>query len=157
MNEQPKLGDVLHSPVSSAQFLVIDPGTAVSMPTIEDVPLVRGRARPCSAAVEPAGQCELQGGRRYVDVARGLTLLCVWPGPGSLLHEGRPLATDAHGPRKLLFRARLAMNEHSPPTYHRALLACSQTKRDRRTCWTSVPGPGCPAANPGGRPCRRRV
>jgi len=113
MNEQPKLGDVLHSPVSSAQFLVIDPGTAVSMPTIGDVPLVRGRARPCSAAAEPAGQCELQGGRRYVDVARGLTLLCVWPGPGSLRHEGRPLATDAYGPRKVLFRARLAMNEHS--------------------------------------------
>jgi hypothetical protein len=102
MNEQSKLGDVLHSPVSSAQFLVVDPGTAMSMPTIGDVPLVRGRARPCSAAVEPAGQCELQGGRRYVDMARGLTLLCVWPGPGSLRHEGRPLATDAHETRKLL-------------------------------------------------------
>jgi hypothetical protein len=109
MNEQPKLGDVLHSAASSAQFLVIDPGTAMSMPTIGDVPLVPGRARPCSAAVEPAGQCELQGGRRYFDVARGLTLLCVWPGPGSLRLEGRPLATDAHENRKLLFRSRLVL------------------------------------------------
>jgi hypothetical protein len=108
MNERPKLGDVLRSPVSSARFLVIDPGTAASMPTIGDVPLVRGRAQPCSAAIEQAGQCELQGGRRYVDVPKGLTLLCVWPGPGSLRCEGRPLATDAYGTRKLLFRARPA-------------------------------------------------
>jgi hypothetical protein len=97
MNDQPRLGDVLHSPVSSAQFLVTDPGTAVSMPTIGDVPLVRGRTRPCSTAVEPLGQCELQGGRRYVDVTRGLTLLCVWPGAGSLRHEGRPLVADHLG------------------------------------------------------------
>jgi hypothetical protein len=105
MNERPKLGDVLRSPVSSARFLVIDPGRAVSMPTIEDVPLVRGRAQPCSAAAEPAGRCELQGGRRYVDAAKGLTLLCVWPGLGSLRYEGRPLAGDAYGTRKLLFSA----------------------------------------------------
>jgi len=116
MNEQPESGDILHSPVSSARFLVIDAGTAVSMPTIGDVPLVRGRARPCSAAVEPTGQCELQGGRRYVDVTRGLTLLCVWPGPGSLAHEGRPLAADACGIRKPLFRARLAMTLGNPLT-----------------------------------------
>jgi hypothetical protein len=120
MNEQPESGDILHSPVSSARFLVIDAGTAVSMPTIGDVPLVRGRARPCSAAVEPTGQGELQGelqgGRRYVDEARGLTLLCVWPGPGSLAHEGRPLAADACGIRKPLFRARLAMTLGNPLT-----------------------------------------
>jgi hypothetical protein len=97
MSDQPKLGDFLDSPVSNAQFLVIDPGTAVSMPTVGDVPLVRGGARPCSAAVEPAGQCELEGGRRYVDAARGLTLLCVWPGAGLLRHEGVRLSvTDDH-------------------------------------------------------------
>ena len=105
MNDRPKLGDVLRSPVSSARFLVIDPGTAASMPTIGDVPLVRGKAQPCSTAVDSAGQCELQGGRRYVDVRGGLTLLCVWPGLGSLRHEGRVLSTDAYGTRKLLFRA----------------------------------------------------
>jgi hypothetical protein len=94
MDGRPRSGDVLWSPAFDARLLVIDPGTAAGMPTIDDVPLVRGRPQPCSKAAGPSGLCQLQGGGRYIDVPTGLTLLCVWPGQGSLRYEGRPLVSN---------------------------------------------------------------
>jgi len=92
MNERPGFGDVLCASVSDARFLIIDPGTAVRMPSLDGVPLDRGKPQPCSRPPLPADDCHLLGGQQYVDRVTGLTLLCVWPGRGSLTCEGRRMA-----------------------------------------------------------------
>jgi hypothetical protein len=89
MRERPGAGDVLCSAVSDARFLVVDPGTAVSMPCLDGMRLFRGKPHPCSMAACSAADCELQGGQCYVDPVTGLTLLCIWPGRGTLHYDGR--------------------------------------------------------------------
>jgi hypothetical protein len=95
VNERPEPGDVLCGPVSEARFLVVAPGNAAHMPSVDDLPLVRGRPMPCSTPAGLPGQYDLRGGQRYIDPLTGLTLLCVWPGRGSLCYEGRPLGSAA--------------------------------------------------------------
>lgn len=88
--ERPRFGDVLGNSQAEARFLVIDPGAAARMPSLDGVALCRGNPQPCSKkSALPAVACNLQGGRRYIDELTGLTLLCVWPGEGSLRYEGR--------------------------------------------------------------------
>lgn len=96
MKDRPAVGDVLCSTVSDARFLVTDPGAAVGMPTINGVRLVQGTGQPCSNAVHSTGDYELEGGRRYVDRVTGLTVLCIRPGQGSLLYQGRRLSLVSH-------------------------------------------------------------
>lgn len=98
MTSGPAAGDVLFSAVSDARFLVTDPGTAAAMPSIDEVPLIRGRREPCSKAVHFDREDDLRGGRRYVDAVTGLTVLCIWPGRGSLGYQGRRLSPAS--PRK---------------------------------------------------------
>jgi hypothetical protein len=91
MNEPPSVGDVLCSSVSDARFLVIDPAGALRIPSLNGVELFHGKPQPCSMVARFAAGCELQGGRRYADPISGFTLMCIWPGRGSLHYEGRPL------------------------------------------------------------------
>jgi len=94
MNGRPRIGEVLLSPTADARFLVINPGTAMSLPTLSGVPLVRGRRRASSSATRSEVDWQLKGGRRYVDVVSGLRLLCIWPGQGWLQCEGRGLIME---------------------------------------------------------------
>jgi hypothetical protein len=98
MTTRPAAGDVLFSAVSDARFLVTDAGAAAAMPSIDEVPLVLGRREPCSKAVRFTRDDDLSGGQRYVDAVTGLTLLCIWPGRGSLGYQGRRLSPAS--PRK---------------------------------------------------------
>jgi hypothetical protein len=98
MTSRAAAGDVLFSPVSDARFLVTDPGAAAAMPSVDDVPLILGTREPCSKAVHFIQDDGLQGGQRYVDAVTGLTLLCIWPGRGSLGYQGRRLSPAS--PRK---------------------------------------------------------
>jgi hypothetical protein len=102
MNERPGFGDVLCNSLSDARFLVIDPGAAARMPSLDGVALGRGNPQPCSKKLaRPAADGDVQGGRRYVDLMTGLTLLCTWPGEGSLRYEGRPMTPDDDTRRRL--------------------------------------------------------
>jgi hypothetical protein len=136
-NEPPGFGDVLCNSVSDARFLVIAPGAAASMPSLNGVALCRGNPQPCSKKLVPAAvDCDLQGGRRYVDKTTGLTLLCIWPGGGSLRHEGRPMVPDDGTGRKLTPAAARALESpervnttspgHQGPTDRRSLRPLSR-------------------------------
>jgi hypothetical protein len=94
MSSRLERDEVLRSSVSDATFLVIEPGSADSMPTMNAVAMFKGRLRSCSTTADPATDCDLRGGERYVDVVTGLTLLCVWPGRGVLCYEGRRLTSQ---------------------------------------------------------------
>jgi hypothetical protein len=94
MNERPSTGEVLCSPESEARFLVVDPGAAVNMPSIGELPLVPGARLPCSSNTHARVDRGLYGGRRYVDVVSGLRLLCIRPGRGPLCLEGRVLILE---------------------------------------------------------------
>jgi hypothetical protein len=96
MIEQPVCGDVLCSPVSDARFLVIDAGAAIAMPSVDGVPMSRGKLQGCSAAGGAPTGGDLHGGRRYTDPTSGLTLLCIRPGRGRLCHEGRRLIPESN-------------------------------------------------------------
>ena len=86
--------EVLCSSVSDGRFLVIDPGTASVVPSLNGAAMFRGERQPCSTAVGGAADCELRGGQRYIDVVTGLTLLCIRPGRGRLCYGGRRLTPD---------------------------------------------------------------
>ena len=105
--EQLQPGQILCSPVTEARFLVRDPGAANRMPTVNNHALVPGRPPPCSKEIGQVGHCDFRGGRHYLDPMTGLTLLCIWPGRGSLCYEGRPLA-DAPEAASYPIRARVA-------------------------------------------------
>ena len=92
MNERPGFGDVLCTAASDARLLVVGPGAAVRMPSLDGVALRPGKGQPCSKAALFAADCELRGGSRYADPLTGLTLLCVWPGRGALRYDGRQMA-----------------------------------------------------------------
>jgi hypothetical protein len=111
MSDRPRTGDVLCSGVSTARFLVLDGGSAAHLPRLGGAAMVRGRRRPCSEPVSGGDQCDLQGGRRYVDPATGLTLFCIQPGDGALYYEDRPIA---HRPIQLMtLRDRRSLNAAS--------------------------------------------
>jgi len=93
MTRGPRSGDVLCSPVSDARFLVIEPGTAAGMPSLAGVVLSPGEPHPCSKAAEATG-CDVEGGGRYFDPITELSLLCIWPGRGSLRYEDRELVPE---------------------------------------------------------------
>jgi hypothetical protein len=91
MSDRPRTGDVLCSGASNARFFVVDGGSAARMPRLGGAKMARGERQPCSEPVSGGDQCVLQGGRRYVDPATGLTLLCIQPGEGALSYEDRPM------------------------------------------------------------------
>jgi hypothetical protein len=91
MSDRLRTGDVLCSGSSNARFLVLDGGSAACMPRLDGAAMVRGKRQPCSEPVSSGDQCDLQGGRRYVDATTGLTLLCIQPGDGPLFYEDRPM------------------------------------------------------------------
>jgi len=68
------------------------------VPSIDDVPMVRGVHQSCSTRAEPSDG--LRGGQRYLDTVSGLSLLCIRPGPGCLTFAGRTMipATEASDP-----------------------------------------------------------
>jgi hypothetical protein len=91
MSDRPRTGDVLCSGASNARFVVLDGGSAAHLPRLGGAAMVRGKRQPCSEPVSSGDQCDLQGGRRYVDPTTGLTLLCIQPGDGALYYEDRPM------------------------------------------------------------------
>jgi hypothetical protein len=93
--EGPRYDDVLCSPTSEAQFLVIDPGAANDMPSLNGAVMYPGRPQACSTAADGAAESELRGGQRYVDVVTDLTLLCIRPGSGQLRYQGRSLTPES--------------------------------------------------------------
>lgn len=118
MSDRPSVGDWLLDSVSEARFVVIEPGAAVAMPSLNGVALLHGRPQPCSAVAQARPDCEVQGGQRYVDPVTGLTLLCVWPGSGSISYDGRTLTTVGVLPRSGLNNAEMSkpksIGEHHP-------------------------------------------
>jgi hypothetical protein len=94
VNHQPRTGQVLCSPASEARFLVLEPGTSAGLLSLDGLPLVDGKPRPCSTVARVDGDSELAGGQRYVDEVSGLVLRCIWPGQGSVRFDGRPLAPE---------------------------------------------------------------
>jgi hypothetical protein len=90
----PRTGDVLCSPESDARFLVIDPGTAVGMPSLAGVTLSPGEPHPCSKVADATTGRDIEGGERYFDPITALSLLCIWPGKGSLRFDDRELVPE---------------------------------------------------------------
>jgi hypothetical protein len=120
MSGRPRIGEVLLSPVADSRFLVISPGTAVSLPTMDGVPLLRGTRRASGPATQSEGEWQLKGGRRYVDSVTGLRLLCIWPGPGRLHVEGRALTMERDSRDRLV-----PVQIHAGCRSSRATVRCS--------------------------------
>jgi hypothetical protein len=132
MNQRLCFGDVLCNSVSDARFLVIDSGTAVRMPALDGIALLHGKPQPCSKLAHSAAECELQGGRRYVDPTTGLTLLCIWPGRGSLRYDGKQMTPDDDMCEQLTPAAatpRRAVNEEARSPSTTVVCACQEIDR----------------------------
>jgi hypothetical protein len=104
MNDKPRVGDVLSSNLSEAQFVVLETGDADRMASLDGEPLHRGRRPACSAPVS-AGPHDLCGGRRHLDPHTGLILLCVRPGRGHLNYDGRRLVEMTRTKPQLMAKA----------------------------------------------------
>ena len=89
---QLKAGGLWHSAVSDAQVIVVRaPGGPVEL-TCGGLPMLAERPDPGDRPASPAtGTSELLIGKRYVDEAVGLELLCTKPGAGPLACGGRVL------------------------------------------------------------------
>ena len=92
---RPAPDDALGNPASTARFLVIDRGTAQTMPLLAGRPLARSKRRPCGWPGKRTPDSDLQWGWRYVEPGSGLALLCIRPGRGPLEYDGRRLASRA--------------------------------------------------------------
>lgn len=90
-------GDVLCNRASNARFMVIDPGGALGMPSVDGIPMSRGTRQPCGAVGEAPPDGEFRGGHRYRDPISGLTLLCIWPGRGVLCYGDRQMTPEPNG------------------------------------------------------------
>jgi hypothetical protein len=87
-------GLVLCGPTSEARFIVMEVGTATTMPSLAHDVVVQGSRMACGTDASATGDTGLQGGRRYRDHVTGLTLMCIWPGEGPLAYEGRELLPE---------------------------------------------------------------
>jgi hypothetical protein len=99
------VGTTLASEICSTRVLVIDAGTATEVPECGDLGMVASRPVPCALAAQAPRQSDgTQAGWRYLDAESGLLLLCIWPGPGILTYQGRPMIRVPfnHGLRKVV-------------------------------------------------------
>jgi hypothetical protein len=93
-------GGVLRSVVSTASFVVVDGCEGLEMPRVDGVPLEYGEPQRCGTSVV-GREFSLRGGYRYIDGVTGLTLLCVYPGTGTLEYQARQLIPVLPGHRRM--------------------------------------------------------
>jgi hypothetical protein len=87
-----KVGQSLASAVDTTAVLVVRaPGADVEI-TCGGVPMVEGKVGNSDGSVDPAHSGGSVLGKRYVDEALGLELICTKPGAGTLAANGSPLS-----------------------------------------------------------------
>jgi len=95
---QYKPGTRLHSAVCATEVMVIAAPAADIELTCGGVPLLaEGEAAPAGAVLQDSGEgCQL--GKRYVNAAGDLEVLCVKPGAGTLAVSGEALSVKGAKP-----------------------------------------------------------
>ncbi len=93
-----KAGDRLRSAVSDTEVVVIRASDGDVALTCGGVPLRRADENGPGGPVHPGHEGEALLGKRYVDDADTLELLCTKPGDGALAVDGRPLQLKSAKP-----------------------------------------------------------
>jgi hypothetical protein len=93
-----KAGDRLRSAVSDTEVVVIRSGDGDVTLTCGGVSLRRSDEDGSGGPVQPGHEGETLLGKRYVDEADTLELLCTKPGDGVLAADGRPLQLKSAKP-----------------------------------------------------------
>lgn len=89
----------LKSAVCTTEVMVVAAGEPDVVVTCGGAPLLElGASQPAGATIAEGAAGGTQLGKRYVDAAASLELLCTKPGKGSLAARGEPLAVKAAKP-----------------------------------------------------------
>jgi hypothetical protein len=93
-----KAGTRLKSAVGTAEVVVIRAPDHPGALTSGGVPLVGLDEAVSASDIQPGGQGEVLLGKRYVDAAGSIELLCTKPGAGSLAFDGETLEAKSAKP-----------------------------------------------------------
>ncbi|HUD17198.1 MAG TPA: hypothetical protein VMQ59_08035 [Acidimicrobiales bacterium] len=93
-----KAGTRLKSAVGSAEVVIVRPPDQAGTLTSGGVPLVGLDDEVSASEVQPGSEGEVLLGKRYVDAAATIEVLCTKAGEGSLAFDGEPLEAKSAKP-----------------------------------------------------------
>lgn len=93
-----KAGQRLACPACTTELVVVRPPSTPVALTCAGVPVGDGGGERPGGGHADAGDEGTLVGKRYVDEASGIEVLCSKPGPGSLACEGRPMPVKGAKP-----------------------------------------------------------